>query len=82
MKTIDFILPSYYASAFVNGDYSGLSDEEEEMISDFINANITKYGRFYCIDVDVDNTYFARHNDLTGMSHLGSDVCRYTFDIE
>ncbi len=82
MKTISFILPSYYASTFVNGDYSGLSDEEEKVINDFISVNLAEYGRFYCVDADVDNVYFARHNDLTGMGHLGSDVCEYTFSID
>lgn len=82
MKTLDFILPSYYAGAMINGDYDGLTDDEFKMLTDFVHDNMLKYGRFDCVEADVENVYFSSHNELTGMRHLGSDVCKYTFVIE
>ena len=82
MKTVDFILPSYYASALVNGDYSGLSDEEMAILTNFVHDNMFKYGMFDCVEADVENVYFSSHNELTGMRHLGSDVCKYTFIVK
>ena len=82
MRTINFILPAYYAPAMINGDYDGLTDKEMTILTDFVHDNIFKYGRFDCVDADVDNTYFSPFNDLTGMRSVGSDVCKYTFVIE
>ena len=82
MKTVEFILPVYYASTFINGDFSGLNEDEERHINNFLTSNTEKYGYFYCLEADVDNAYFARNNELTGMRHLGGDVCKYTFSIE
>lgn len=82
MKTIEFNLPVYYASAFINCDYSGLTDEEIIILDKFEEWGIKKYKTFYCINADVDNTEFKPYNDLTGMGHLGADICKYTFVID
>jgi len=81
MKTIEFILPIYYASYFINCDASGLTDDELTMIDKFESENIKKYGTFYCLDADIANNEFSFHNDMPGMRNIGSDVCKYTFKI-
>lgn len=81
METIEFVLPVYYASYFINGDASGLTDDDLIMIDNFETENIKKYGRFYCLDADVENKEFSPFNDMPGMRNIGSDVCKYTFEI-
>ena len=39
IQTISVKLPAYWASALVNGDFSGLSDVEEKEINDFLTEN-------------------------------------------
>ena len=81
METIDFILPVYYASALVNNDFSGLEDSEVKLLNDFINNGVKKYGQFWCLSADTENSYFSPYNDLPGMRNIGADVCNYIFDI-
>jgi len=45
-------LPAYYASAFVNGDYSGLDDREESLVNKLV-ADLAKDG-FEIVDVARD----------------------------
>ena len=39
IKTVDFKLPSIWASALINGDYSGLDDNEENELNSWCKAN-------------------------------------------
>lgn len=39
IQTISVKLPAHWASALVNGDYSGLTDAEEKEINDFLTEN-------------------------------------------
>lgn len=36
---VEFILPAHWASALINGDTTGMSDEEEQELNDFIAKN-------------------------------------------
>ena len=82
MEKVKFILPAFFASALINGDFSGLNDEEERLINSFLDANTAKYGYFYCLDADIDNCYFSAFNDMPGMRNIGADVCEFTFRVE
>ncbi len=57
-NTITYRLPIYWASALINDDYTGLSDEEEKQIKDFLE---TAEGR--PVSVDFETEGFYRHND-------------------
>ena len=37
IEIIIYRLPVYWACALINGDYTGLSDEEEKEINNFLN---------------------------------------------
>ncbi|WP_291599162.1 hypothetical protein [Bacteroides sp.] len=51
-------LPTHWASALINGDYSGLEDVEEKEINDFLEKV-----KGCAIDVDVESISFERFND-------------------
>lgn len=72
IEIAEYLLPSYYTSALINDDYSGLTDEEEKEIKQWL-INV-KPG--YCLTCS-DESYFSWHND---MNNLGSDVLTYYFD--
>ena len=38
-RPITYLLPVYWACALVNDDYTGLSEEEEKQIKDFLQTS-------------------------------------------
>lgn len=44
IEIIIYRLPAYWACALINGDYTGLSDEEEKEINNFL-----KQAEGYCL---------------------------------
>lgn len=40
----EFTLGSWWASALINGDYSGLNDKEEKQLNDWLNYVHNSYG--------------------------------------
>lgn len=71
IKTISVKLPAHWASALVNGDYSGLSDVEEKEIREFLAEN-PHLG--HCLDCG-DSPELARYEGLL------CDVLTYTFPV-
>lgn len=65
------ILPSYWASALINGDRSGLTDDEEQELNDFLDSEPTL---MECVDCGEE--YFARHNDAGTLAGM---VAEFTF---
>lgn len=72
MTTETYTLPIYWASYLVNGDASGLQDNEQTVIDAWMESE--KPGN--CVDVD-ENYWFSSHNDARTM--LAGDVAEYTF---
>lgn len=69
---ITYILPMYWASYIVNADYSGLEDNEQEEIDQFLARE-----GLGAASVQVSEDYFFKHtNDA---NNLGNDCCEYTF---
>lgn len=66
-------LPSHWASAPINNDYSGLEDNDVSDIDKFF----AKYNPGHCVDV-VGEPYFKWGNQGT---HLGCDTLTYLFKI-
>ena len=71
---ITYLLPVYWACALVNDDYTGLSDEEEKQINDFLE---TAEGR--PVDVDFETVGFYHHNDA---GTLPGNCANFTFLID
>lgn len=55
---ITYKLPTHWASALINGDYSGLDDDEEKEINDFLEEV-----KASVVDVDVESKSFEISND-------------------
>lgn len=67
---------AYYASALINGDYSGLEDYEIEMVERFEQQIKEDYGPSALIAGVADNAtpYFAKPNRYM---HLSGDAIDY-----
>lgn len=58
IKVIEVTLPAYWASYLVNGDASGISDEDLELCDEWLRDNLE------LIVVSCDGEpYFSRYND-------------------
>lgn len=68
-----FELPVYWASYLVNGDASGMEDNEQAQVDSWLERE--ELTAWTCADVS-DNSWFSHGNDAT---RLGGDVARYTF---
>jgi len=79
MQTIDYVLPNWTICPLFNSDCSGLTDEEDTALDNFIDLQIRlyKYDRFFAIAVKEDGNRVS--NDL---DNLGADCSVVTFDIE
>lgn len=59
IQTTTYTLPAHWASALINDDYTGLEDEEEQQITDWLHAAQPGYcvgcsdSPEFCIDNDV-----------------------------
>jgi hypothetical protein len=73
METIQLDLPSFFASYLINGDSSGLNDQEIQEIDSFLE----KKGVGHCMSMS-DETWFSWRND---MNTVGNDVATFTFAV-
>jgi hypothetical protein len=70
---VDYVIPTHYATALVNDDYSGLSDEEEQELNEFTKTVIERTGNAnFIIDYN-EQEYFSPANDI---NNLGSTVMK------
>lgn len=71
---IEYEVPEWSLSALINGDYSGLSDEDENKLNNFTKQVSSEYGNANFILGDVehkDNLGFKYKNDI---DNLGGNV--------
>ena len=54
---MDYTIGSHFAGALINGDYSGLEDDEERALDAWLDAHQERGGHW---DIVGDNTEFAR----------------------
>ena len=76
IKTISLDLPSFWASALINGDESGLEDEEQEQLDAWTKDN----QNLYCIDVS-EETFFSKYHDAAEYGVLACDCANFTFQV-
>lgn len=77
ITTETYTLPAYWASALINNDFSGLSQDEIKEIEKFEKKNKEPYHRFNCICVS-EEEYFKWCNDA---NNIGGSVLDFTFDV-
>ena len=70
-----FLLPSHWASALINEDYSGLEDNDEQCLDEwhFYNAS----GK-HCVSVS-ESSEFTKYHDASSYGVLATDCSVFTF---
>lgn len=63
----EFRLGSWWATAIINGDYSGLSDQETAQLDQWIASQELPNGHWDGFDEEKDSLGFSR-DDITGMA--------------
>lgn len=76
MKTHTYTLPTHWASAFINDDWSGITDDlEEEAMMQFLANEVRGY---YCTGVSEDSS-FVKYHDAADYGVLASDCSEFIF---
>ena len=73
MKTEKYILPAFWASALINGDFSGLSPAEEKTLLLFLYVNCPGDA------VDCVECGFRWRHDASALHVGGADCAEFTF---
>ena len=80
---LELDLPDYWASALVNGDMSGYSDQDIEAIDSMEKYYLAKYKCFFCVDIANDESGdFRTYHDAKQFGVLACNVWTYYFDID
>lgn len=77
IKRVERVLPSHFASYLINGDASGLNDDDFEKIENFVAQGVEQHGFFYCL-ADLEDLGFCVTNDL---DNLGNDCNLFAFQV-
>lgn len=73
-----FWLPEHWAVAFVNDDWTGVDDEEEQQIKQWLEAESDGRAMFYCVGCSEETAFMWRH-DASSAGVLAADCLEYTF---
>lgn len=74
LNIITYTLPAYWATYLINGDDSGISDEDKQQCDSFLSRE-----RLTMPVSCSDESWFSWHNDSG--NNLGGDVMEYVFLI-
>lgn len=66
---VEYTIPTWAAAAMINADYSGLDDEDEEVVNKFSDKLVARHGNAYIMPGEEKG--FQPFNDMT---RLGDDV--------
>jgi hypothetical protein len=80
MDIQELTLPTHFASALINGDESGLSERDQDVLELFTQHQVNKFGSCWCMDVKDDAAFTACH-DLAYLGIMASDCATFVFDI-
>ncbi len=85
IQTHSMYLPNFWASALINSDCSGLTQQEESELNRFIEhwqddlyintANIPSDENCYF------ESHFMKYHDASNLGVLACDCCEYIFEI-
>ena len=78
IKTYTLMLPTHWACPLINGDETGLEDEDTQALEAFTADMVRTYGSCHCVDVSED-TEFMRWHDAAQYGVLACDVATFTF---
>jgi hypothetical protein len=70
---LEFTIPTWAMTSLINGDDSGLEDEDIEKVNDFVDRVVKKYGNAnFMLGDKSEETEFYYRNDIDG--NMGGDV--------
>lgn len=55
-QEMDYNIGAHFASALINGDYSGLDDAEEKLFNDWLEQNEMRGGHWDMVGDDIEFT--------------------------
>lgn len=74
---IEYYAPTHWAAAIVNADPSGLEDEEETAIVEWLEHCASQ--GLELVDACVDDVDFIKYHDAYAFFPYASDCCVYRF---
>ena len=82
-EVIEYLLPTSWACALINGDESGYEDDEIELITKFCDDVVADYGHahFSCGNLDEESGFCAYH-DAWYLMPLAADCATFTLLVE
>lgn len=76
----EYLLPDCFASALVNGDYSGLSDEDETALNVWLERYSAAYNGFACVGTKGSESEFSAYHDMH--NEVGAaNCCTFLFSV-
>lgn len=77
MKTTTYTLPAHWAPAMINGDFSGMTDEEESALLSWLADHADEISPTDAMDCTTDPEF--RHSHDADGYELAGDCLTYTF---
>ena len=81
MRTREYTIPSFYLSALINSDMSGLNDNDESALNEFVDSELKDNKMFHCLS-DTEDMGFMTYHDLQPFGVLACDCSRVVFQVE
>ena len=82
-EIVEYTLPAYWASALINGDVSGMEDDEIIQLDKFVDDVVIEHGHAcFTIADDDDEPSFTAYHDAKYLGVLAADCFTYTLLIE
>jgi hypothetical protein len=80
-KFIEYTLPAVWACALVDGDRSGLTDDDDRELGEWLAVNGQDLPMFYCVGVSGCAAWQHEH-DATNGGVRAADCLEFTFQIQ
>ena len=78
-EQIPYTLPDFWAPALINGDRTGMSDEDEQQYDAWLEANIEEMGEgHWGLDLEDQESVFRRYHDA--FSVMACDCYEYVWN--
>ena len=81
IKTIKIELPVHWASALINGDVSGLEDDDLEVLYKFEAYMLNEHGSCLCVDVG-EEVSFQKYHEAAFFGGLACDAATFSFQVD
>ena len=70
---LEFTIPTWALCSLINGDDSGINEEDIEKLNKFVAETVNDYGNaFFMLGESSEEAYFSWRNDIDG--NLGAEV--------